>query len=139
MVWIPLWFNIGQVKKVQIGSDQEMAQSELPLHLPSGGKKLIRQLSTYTMITCRKPSEQLFPYRRPLSYPNCTKHLKTYIRLKQHKIRFQHKKRLKPQQKCRLGTISNLKLLGGGGLNRFYRRLTSPSFSAVVHNIYLFI
>ena len=31
-----------------------------------------------------------------------------------------------PQQKCRLGTVSKILL---GGLNRFYRRLTSPSAS----------
>ena len=85
------------------------------------------------MKTCRKSSEQLFPNRRPLSHPNCTKNMKTYIRLKQHKIRLQNTKQLEPQQKYRIGTISNIKLLGG--LNRFYRRLTSPSSSAVVHNI----
>ena len=38
-----------------------------------------------------------------------------------------------PLQKYRLGTIRNTKLLAD--LNRFYRRLTSPSASAVVHNI----
>ena len=32
-----------------------------------------------------------------------------------------------------LGTISNIKLLAG--LNRFYMAITSPSASAVVHNI----
>ena len=31
--------------------------------------------------------------------------------------------------------VINIKLLGGGGVNRFYRRLTSPSSSAVAHNI----
>ena len=40
-----------------------------------------------------------------------------------------------PNYLYRLGTISNIKFLnflgGGGGLNRFYRRLTSPSSSAV--------
>ena len=36
-------------------------------------------------------------------------------------------------QKYRLGTISNTKLLAG--LNRFYMAITSPSASAVVHNI----
>ena len=40
-----------------------------------------------------------------------------------------------PQQKCRLGTVSK-KLLGG--LNRFYRRLTSPSASIMAQNIQLF-
>ena len=40
-----------------------------------------------------------------------------------------------PQQKCRLGTVSK-KLMGG--LNRFYRRLTSPSASIMAQNIQLF-
>ena len=40
-----------------------------------------------------------------------------------------------PQQKCRLGTVSKILL---GGLNRFYRRLTSPSASIMVQNIQLF-
>ena len=41
-----------------------------------------------------------------------------------------------PQQKYRLGTVS-IKILGG--LNRFYRRLTSPSGSIMAQNIQLFI
>ena len=44
--------------------------------------------------------------------------MKTYIRLKQHKIRLQNTKQL-DQQKYRLGAISNIKLQWG--LNRFYR------------------
>ena len=40
-----------------------------------------------------------------------------------------------PQQKYRLGTVS-IKILGG--LNRFYRRLTSPSASMMAQNIQLF-
>ena len=64
-----------------------------------------------------------------------TKTMKTYIRFKQHKIRLKNIKQIEPQQKYRLGTISNIKQLGvcgGGGLNRFYRTLTAP---VVVHNI----
>ena len=41
-----------------------------------------------------------------------------------------------PQQKYRLGTVS-IKILGG--LNRFYRRLTSPSASIMAQNIRNFI
>ena len=62
--------------------------------------------------------------------------MKTYIRRQQHtqkKIKHQDIKQKEPPQKYRLGTISNTKLLAG--LNRFYRILTSPSASAVVHNI----
>ena len=40
-----------------------------------------------------------------------------------------------PQQKCRLGTVSKILL---GGLNRFYRRLTSPSASIMAQNIQFF-
>ena len=40
-----------------------------------------------------------------------------------------------PQKKYRLGTVS-IKILGG--LNRFYRRLTSPSASIMAQNIQLF-
>ena len=40
-----------------------------------------------------------------------------------------------PQQKYRLGTVS-IKILGG--LNRFYRRLTSTSASIMAQNIQLF-
>ena len=40
-----------------------------------------------------------------------------------------------PQQKCRLGTVNKILL---GGLNRFYRRLTSPSASIMAQNIQLF-
>ena len=74
-----------------------------------------------------------FPNRWPLSYLNLTKTMKTHIRRQQHKKNFKHQdiKQKEPPQKYRLGTISNTKLLAG--LNRFYRRLTSPSASAVVH------
>ena len=62
--------------------------------------------------------------------------MKTHIRRQQHtkkKIKHQDIKQKEPPQKYRLGTISNTKLLAG--LNRFHRRLTSPSASAVDHNI----
>ena len=41
-----------------------------------------------------------------------------------------------PQQKCRLGTVSKILL---GGLNRFYRRLTSPSASIMAQKANDFI
>ena len=52
-----------------------------------------------------------------------------------------------PQQKYRLGTVSIKTEVPpwngqykntGGGLNRFYRRLTSPSASIMAQNIQLF-
>ena len=71
--------------------------------------------------------------------------MQTHIRRQQHKKKtkkknknkkkFKHQdiKQKEPPQKYRLGTISNTKLLAG--LNRFYTAVTSPSASAVVHNI----
>ena len=110
-------------------------QKEIPTPKTEVGK----QLDFYTEKTYRKPKERLFPNRRSLSYPNLSKNTKTYIRFKQHKnSTSKYDFKMEPEHKYRLGTISNIKLLkGGGGLNRFYRRLTSPSSSAVVRNIYL--
>ena len=54
--------------KVQVGNDQEKAQSEKDSHSKirgGGGSK--------TMNTFSKPNEQLFPNRWPLSYLNLTK------------------------------------------------------------------
>ena len=75
-----------------------------------------------------------FPNMWPLSYINLTKNMKTHSRRQQHK-NFKHQdiKQKEPPQKYRLGTISNKKLLAG--LNRFYMAITSPSASAVIHNI----
>ena len=48
-------------KKVQVGKDQEKAQSEKDSHSKNrGGKKPNKQSGTYTMKTFRKPNEQLF-------------------------------------------------------------------------------
>ena len=49
------------IGKVQVGKDQEKAQSEKDSHSKNrGGKKPNQQLGTYTMETFRKPNEQLF-------------------------------------------------------------------------------
>ena len=48
-------------EKVQVGKDQEKAQSEKDSHSKNrGGKKANQQSGTYTMKTFRKPNEQLF-------------------------------------------------------------------------------
>ena len=62
----------GHHRNVQVGNDQEMAQSERKSHSINRGvgKKTKITPSTYTKKTYRKPSEQLFPNRRPFSYPN---------------------------------------------------------------------
>ena len=60
--------------------------------------------------------------------------MKTYIKRQQHK-NFKHQdiKQKEQPQMYRIGTISNTKLLAG--FNRFYMAITSPSASAVGHNI----
>ena len=128
--------RLGSCKKVQVGKDQEKAQSEKDSHSKNrGGKKPNQQSGTYTMKHIVSRMSSYFPNRWPLSYLNLTKNMKTYIRRQQHKKIFKHQdiKRKEPPQKYRLGTISNTKLLAG--LNRFYMAITSPSASAVVHNI----
>ena len=59
---------------VSVGNDQDMAQSKRNSHSKNRGMKkkmTIRYL--YFESIDRKPSQQLFPNRRPLSYPNLTK------------------------------------------------------------------
>ena len=109
-------------QKVQVGKDQEKAQSEKDPHSKNkGGKKPNQQSGTYTMKHIVRRMSSYFPNRWPLSYLNLTKNMKTYIRRQQHKIFFKHQdiKQKEPPRKYRLGTISNTKLLAG--LNRFYR------------------
>ena len=50
---------MGGLKKVQVGKDQEKAQSEKDSHSKNRGGKKPNQ-PTYTMKTFRKPNEQLF-------------------------------------------------------------------------------
>ena len=89
-------------------------------------KHIVSQMSSY------------FPNRWPLSYLNLIENIHKAptaqkFETPRHKTKRQDIKQKEPPQKYRLGTISNTKLLAG--LNRFYRILTSPSASAVVHNI----
>ena len=121
-------------KRVQVGKDQEKAQSERDSHSKNrGGKKPNKQPGTYTIKNIVSRMSSYFPNRWPLSYLNLIKNMKTYIRCQQHKKNYNTIKQKEQPRKYRLGTISNTKLLAG--LNRFYRILTSPSASAVVHNI----
>ena len=111
-------------------------RKKFPLHKPRGGKKLKWHLRYYyTKKTYRKQNEQVFSNRRSLIRTE----LKIWKRTQGSNsttIRLQNTKQLEQQQKYRLGTISNTKFIGWWWcLNRFYRRLTSPSSSAVVHNI----
>ena len=116
-------------KKVQVGKDQEKAQSERDSHSKNrGGKKPNYQSGTYTIKHIVSRMSSYFPNRWPLSYLNLIKNMKTNIRRQQHKKNFKHQdiKQKEPPQKYRLGTISNTKLLAG--LNRFHRK---PFCSAV--------
>ena len=121
-LWHSQHFVFNVSKKVQVGKDQEKAQSEkrFPLQKPSWEKNKLTIRYLYN--------------RWPLSYLNLTKNMKTHIRRQQHKnVKHQDIKQNEPPQKYRLGTISNKKLLAG--LNWFYMAITSPSAFAVVHNI----
>ena len=64
-------------KKVQVGKDQEKAQSERDSHSKNRGgknmKHIVSRMSSY------------FPNRWPLSYLNLIQNMKTYIRRQQHK------------------------------------------------------
>ena len=73
-------------KKVQVGKDQEKAQSEKDSHSKNrGGKKPNQQSGTYTMKHIVSRMSSYFPNRWPLSYLNLTKNMKTHIRRQQHK------------------------------------------------------
>ena len=118
-------------RKVQEGKDQEKVQSEKDSHSKNRGGK--NQTNNQVLIPRKHFVSRMssyFPNRWPLSYLNLTKN----IRRQQHK-NFKHQdiKQKEPPQKYRPGTISNTQLLAG--LNRFYMAITSPSASAVVHNI----
>ena len=54
-------------ESIQVGNDQEMAQSDLPTPKTEGWEK------PYTKKTYRRPSEHILLNRRPLIYPNLTK------------------------------------------------------------------
>ena len=72
--------------KVQVGKDQEKAQSEKDSHSKNRvGKKPNQQSGTYTMKHIVSRMSSYFPNRWPLSYLNLTKNMKTYIRRQQHK------------------------------------------------------
>ena len=76
-------------KKVQLGKDQEKAQSEKDSHFKNrGGKKPNQQPGTYTMKHIVSRMSSYFPNRWPLSYPNPTKNTTTYTRRQQHKFFF---------------------------------------------------
>ena len=90
------WTPVGQAtdkkfrpqptKKVQVGKDQEKAQSERDSHSKNrGGKKPNKQSGTYTMKHIVSRMSSYFPNRWPLSYLNLIKNMKTYIRRQQHK------------------------------------------------------
>ena len=72
MVWpVPFLINtFTALKKVQVGKDQEKAQSEKDSHSKNrGGKKPNQQSGTYTIKTFRKPNEQLFSQKVATQLP----------------------------------------------------------------------
>ena len=71
-------------RKVQVGKDQEKAQSEKDSNSKNrGGKKPNQQSGTYTMKHIVSRMSSYFPNRWPLSYLNLTKNMKTHIRRQQ--------------------------------------------------------
>ena len=117
-------------RKVQVGKDQEKAQSKKDFHSKNRGwKKPNEQSGTYTMKHIVSRMSSYFPNRWPLSYLNLTKNMKTHIR------RQQHKKIIHQDIKQK----ENYERWARGGLNRFCRRLISPSSSAVVYSIKLVV
>ena len=83
MITVVIWKKKAIYKKEQVGNGQEMVQSEkITSSQTKEWQKTKTSLNYLYQETYRKPSEQLFPNRQPLSYPNFTKNLKTYIRLK---------------------------------------------------------
>ena len=58
-------------ENVKVSDYQEIAQSERNSHSTKRGVGKIKwHLGTYTKKTYHKPSEQIFPNRQPLNYPN---------------------------------------------------------------------
>ena len=67
--------------KVQVGKDQEKAQSEKDSHSKTEvGKNQTNNQVLYTMKHIVSRMSSYFPNRWPLSYLNLTKNMKTYIR-----------------------------------------------------------
>ena len=85
-----LVFVLKRNKKTMIRKIRNQKEIHTPNTDVGETKLTIRYEYIENIYTCRKPSEQLFPNRRSLSYPNLTKTMKTYIRFKQHKIRLQN-------------------------------------------------
>ena len=66
---------VSRKKRIKVGTNQEMSQSERnPVSKKLGEKNLNCQSGTYSKRTYRKPGDQLFFNRRPLSYPNSIKY-----------------------------------------------------------------
>ena len=86
----------------------------------------------YTQKTHRKPSEKLFPNRRSLSNPNLNKTMIHKVQTVNTKIRLQKKKKKKNGTTTAVSPWNEYKITGG--VNRFYRRLTSSISFAVVRN-----
>ena len=58
-------------RKIKVGNEQEMAQSESDSHSKNrGGKTKLTISYLYFKLTYRKLSEQLYPNWQLLSYPN---------------------------------------------------------------------
>ena len=73
-------------KEVQVGNDQEKAQSEKDSHSKNrGGKKQTKNKVLIPRIHFVSRMSSYFPNRWSLSYLNLTRNMITYIRRQQHK------------------------------------------------------
>ena len=78
-------------KKVQVGKDQEKAQSEKDSHSKNrGGKKPNQQSGTYTMKHIVSRMSSYFPNRWPLSYLNLTKKYENIHKAPTAQKKFKH-------------------------------------------------
>ena len=78
------------------------SQKEIPTPKP----KREKQIDKKVFILSEHIVSRVSSYRRPLSYPNLTKTMKTYIRFKQLKNLLQNIKRIEPHQNKKV-EISN--------------------------------
>ena len=100
----------GSSKKVQVGNDQERRnQKKIPIRKTEAGKKQNNNKVLIPLKHFVSRMSSYFPNRWPLSYPNITKNMITYIRRQQHK-KFKHQG-IKPKEVLEKCKYYNIKVL----------------------------
>ena len=103
-------------KKVHVDNGQERRNQKV-IHTPNTEVRKTKLTIRYEYF---EPSEQLFPNRRPLSYPNLTETIKSHMRFKQHKTSTPKHKTNKTTTEVSPWNDQLYKITLGEGLNRFY-------------------